>query len=141
MSIVTFAHSPSAINSDPIIRLSATAALSDLAKLDLIRDVEPIIGLVQNRLIDDDPAVCYYALEALRYFVVSDELEFDLVVRVLEKRLGISLSSVETVLGLHKLVLEGLVGLLGHGGLQEEDDDDDGGGPPIVTSHSIKAVT
>ena len=141
MSIVTFAHSPSAINSDPIIRLSATAALSDLAKLDLIRDVEPIIGLVQNRLIDDDPAVCYYALEALRYFVVSDELEFDLVVRVLEKRLGISLSSVETVLGLHKLVLEGLVGLLGHGGLQEEDDDDDGGGPPIVTSQSIKAVT
>ena len=79
LSIVTFAHSPSAINSDPIIRLSATAALSDLAKLDLIRDVEPIIGLVQNRLIDDDPAVRYYALEALRYFVVSDELEFDLV--------------------------------------------------------------
>ncbi len=94
LSIVTFAHSPSAINSDPIIRLSATAALSDLAKLDLIRDVEPIIGLVQNRLIDDDPAVCYYALEALRYFVVSDELEFDLVVRVLEKRLGISLSPI-----------------------------------------------
>jgi hypothetical protein len=129
------------INSDPIIRLSATAALSDLAKLDLIRDVEPIIGLVQNRLIDNDPAVRYYGLEALKCFVVSDELEFDLVVRVLEKRLDVDVSSVEKVLGLHKLVLEGLVGLLGHGGLQKEDEDDDGGGPPTVTSQSIKAVT
>jgi hypothetical protein len=68
-------------------------------------------------------------------------LEFDLVVRVLEKRLDVDVSSVEKVLGLHKLVFEGLVGLLGHGGLQEEDEDDDGGGPPTVTSQSIKAVT
>jgi hypothetical protein len=118
-----------------------------LAKFDLIRDVEPIIGLVQNRLIDDDPAVLYYALEALRYFVVSEELEFDLVVRVLEKRLDIDLSNTDTVLGLEKLALEGLVGLLGEGGLEEEeeeDDDDKSGrvvGGPAVSPRSIKAVT
>ena len=108
--------------------------------------MEPIIGLVQNRLIDVDPAVLYYALEALRYFVVNEELEFDLVVRVLEKRLDIDLSNTDIVLGLDKLALEGLVGLLGEGGLEEEDDEDDDDktgrvvGGPVVSPQSIKAV-
>jgi hypothetical protein len=133
-------------NSDPIIRLSATAALSDLAKFDVIRDVEPIIGLVQNRLIDEDPAVLYYALEVLRYFVVSNELEFDLVVRVLERRLDIDLLNINTILGLDKLAIEGLVGLLGQGGIEEKEDDDGddkfGGdvGGPAMSPQSIKAV-
>ena len=107
--------------------------------------MEPIIGLVQNRLIDEDPAVLYYALEVLRYFVESNELEFDLVVRVLEKRLNIDLLNIDTILGLDKLALEGLVGLLGQGGLEEEEDDDDEKssgdmGGPTVSSQSNKAV-
>ncbi|KAL3810916.1 hypothetical protein ACHAXA_008766 [Cyclostephanos tholiformis] len=131
---------------DSIIRLSATAALADLAKFDLIRDVESIIGLVQNRLTDEDPAVLYYALEILRYFVVNEELEFDLVVRVLEKRLDIDLSKIETILGLNKLALEGLVRLLGQGGLDEKEDNDDDDksgrvvGGPTVSPQTIKAV-
>jgi hypothetical protein len=129
---------------DPLIRIAGTAALSDLAKLDLIRDVEPIIGLVQNRLVDDDPAVVYYALHVLRYFVMNQELEFDLVVRVLEKRLDVVLR-VDTILKLDKLVLEGLIGLLGHGGLEEDDDADneDNGedvGGPTVTTQTLKAI-
>jgi len=129
---------------DPLIRIASTAALSDLAKLDLIRDVEPIIGLVQNRLVDDDPAVVYYALHVLRYFVMNQELEFDLVVRVLEKRLDVVLR-VDTILSLDKLVLEGLIGLLGHGGLDEGDDADneDNGedvGGPTVTTQTLKAI-
>ena len=76
----------SMVAQDPIIRISATAALSDMASIDLLRDVEQIVGWIQNRLTDDEPAVVYYALETLRYLVVNEELEFDLVFRVLEKK-------------------------------------------------------
>ncbi|KAL7539375.1 hypothetical protein ACHAXR_009234, partial [Thalassiosira sp. AJA248-18] len=133
-------------NRDPIIRVSATAALSYMANLDLLRDVEQIVGWIQNRLTDDEPAVVYYSLETLRYLVVHEELEFDLVIRVLEKRLGVDLSNVDVVLSLDTLALEGLLALMGEGGLEEEGDDDDESndedeGGPVVSPQSIKAVT
>jgi len=103
----------SMVAQDPIIRSSATAALADLANLDLLRDVEQILGWVQNRLNDDEPVVVYYALEVLRYLVVNEELEFDLVVRVLEKRLNVDITIVGEVLGLDALALEGLVAIMG----------------------------
>jgi len=135
----------SMVAQDPIIRMSATAALSDLANLDLLRDVEQILGWVQNRLTDDEPAVVYYALEVLRYLVVNEDLEFDLVIRVLEKRLDVDISNVDMVLGLDAFALEGLVALMGEGGLEEEDDDDESNNgeedEPIVSSQSVKAVS
>ena len=116
-----------------------------MANLDLLRDVEQIVGWVQNRLTDEEPAVVYYALETLRYLVVNEELEFDLVVRVLEKRLDVDLSDPRVVLGLDKLMLESLFALMGEGGLEEEDSDeedsnDEGMGGPAVSPQSVKAV-
>ena len=118
----------SMVAQDPIIRISATAALSDMASIDLLRDVEQIVGWIQNRLTDDEPAVVYYALETLRYLVVNEELEFDLVFRVLEKRLDVDLSNVDAVLDLDVLALEEIVALMGEGGLEEEGDDESNDG-------------
>jgi len=127
---------------DPIMRISGTAALAELAQLDLLRDIEQIIGSVQNSLTDEEPAVLYNALDVLRYLIVNEELEFDLVIKVLEKRLNITISDVDTVLGLNILVLEGLVSLLGEGGLEEEDDDDGSNGEgPEPSPQLIKAVS
>lgn len=125
------------------MRISGTAALAELAQLDLLRDIEQIIGSVQNSLTDEEPVVLYNALDVLRYLIVNEELEFDLVIKVLEKRLNITISDVDTVLGLNTLVLEGLVSLLGEGGLEEEEDDDEesNGEGPEPSPQSIKAVS
>ena len=117
-----------------------------MANLDLLRDVEQIVGWIQNCLTDDEDAVVYYSLQTLRYLIVNEELEFDLVIRVLEKRLGADLSNADEVRGLGALALEGLVELLGEGGLEEEDEDEEpsdgeGEGGPAVSPQSIKAVS
>jgi hypothetical protein len=125
---------------DPIIRVAATAALSDMAKLDLIRDVEIIVGWIQRRLVDEEPAVRHYALAVLRHLVVNEELEFDLVVRVLEKRLSIDLSDANTIVSLDVLVLEELVALMGQGGLDEDEDDNDGNHGPTVSPQTARSV-
>ena len=135
---------------DPIIRVAATSALSEMANLDLIRDVEKVVGLIQSRLIDEEPAVLYYALEVLRHLVVNEELEFDLVVRVLEKRLSIDLSNVNTIMSKDMLALEELMSLMGQGDLDEDEDDDSddndktsGRGEigSTVSQQTIRAVT
>ena len=51
----------------------------------------------------------------LRHLVVRDELEFDLVFRVQEKRLCVDLSDAETMWGLGLFAQEGIVALLGEG--------------------------
>lgn len=137
----------SMVSTDPIVRIAATATLSDMAKLDLLRDVEGIVSWIQGRLNDEESTVTYFALSALRYLVQNEELDFDLVVRVLEKRLAIDLGAVEAFLGWDVLALESLVELLGEGGLEEDDDDDsqveseeeDGGPEPTVKT--VKAVS
>ena len=130
---------------DPIIRIAATATLSDLARYDLLRDVEDIIGWIQNRLKDEEPAVVYYALVTLRYLVKNEELEFDLVIRVLEKRLDIDLGDVHAVLGRESLSLEGLILLLGEGSLNEdeesEESDEDENAGPQISPQLTKAVS
>jgi hypothetical protein len=63
------------------------ASLSELAERDLIRDVSEIIGTVQQYLTNDNPIVCYYGLKCLYHLVESDELDFDVVVKVLQKKL------------------------------------------------------
>jgi hypothetical protein len=138
----------SMISTDPIIRIAATASLSDMSRLDLLRDVEGIVSWVQSRLIDEESTVTYYALSTLRYLVQNEELDFDLVVRVLEKRLSLDLGSVDNFLGWDVLVLEILVELLGEGGLEEEEDDDESGdeeeekvGGPEPTAKTVKAVS
>ena len=103
------------------MRISATAALAALARLDLLHEVAHIVGWIQNRLTDEEPAAAYYALDTLRSLVVNDELEFDLVFRVLEKRLGVDLSNAEAVRGLDPFAREGIVALLGEGRREEDE--------------------
>lgn len=123
------------------------ATLSDLTKQDLIRDVEEIVAWIQLGLTDDEPAVSYFALVSLKYLVSNDDLEFDLVIRVLEKRLGINLSDVNSVLSVlgSDLLLEGFVMLLAEAGFEEEEDDDDeeqkGKESLRVSPQSVKAVS
>ena len=98
---------------------------------------------MQNSLTDEEPVVLFYALEVLQYLVVNEELEFDLVTRVLEKRLKIDISDVNTVIDLDPLALEGLVALLGQGGLLEDESDDESSGNDggqEASPQSIKAV-
>ena len=128
---------------DPVIRTAAMASLSDLAESDLLRDIEEIVGWIQVGLKDEESAVSYFALVALKYLVSNDELDFDLVMRVLEKRLCIDLDDMSNVLENlgNDLVLEGFIMLLAEAGLEEADDDDekaeDG---TYVSAQSVKAV-
>lgn len=136
----------SMLSTDPMVRIAATATLSDMAKLDLLRDVEGIVSWIQGRLNDEESTVTYFAISALRYLVQNEELDFDLVVRVLEKRLALELGSVDDFLGWDILVLESLVELLGEGGLEEEDDDEESQeeekeGGPEPTAKTVKAVS
>eukprot|EP00986_Skeletonema_menzelii_P013545 scaffold7978_cov145-Skeletonema_menzelii.AAC.6 len=137
----------SIVSTDPIVRIAATATLSDMAKLDLLRDIEGIVSWIQGRLNDEESTVTYFALSTLRYLVQNEELDFDLVVRVLEKRLKIDLSAVGDFLGWDELALESLIELLGEGGLEEEnedesqDDDDEEEGGPEPTAKTVKAVS
>jgi len=133
------------LSQDPLIRISATAALSDLADLDLLRDIEEVIGWVQKSLVDEEDAVVHFALTTLRHLVSTDELEFDLVVRVLEKRLEIDFADIDSVVGLSPLSLEALAILLGEGGVEdvdsdEEDGEDEGNQGPDVTPQTVKAI-
>ena len=63
---------------------------------------------MQKCLVDEEDAVVYFALTTLRHLVSTDELEFDLVVRVLEKRLEIDFANIDSVVGLNPLPLEAL---------------------------------
>ena len=119
------------------------ASLCKLAEKDLLRDVEEIVGWIQVGLKDEETAVSYYAILSLKYLVSNEELDFDLVMRVLEKRLGLDLddtNNVLTVLG-DDLVLEAFVVLLEEAGFEEMDDDepDDNEGQ-CVSEQSVKAV-
>eukprot|EP00804_Cyclotella_cryptica_P022931 CCRYP_018763-RA/>CCRYP_018763-RA protein AED:0.01 eAED:0.01 QI:89/1/1/1/0/0/2/372/2023 len=112
---------------NPLIRTAAMSTLSDLAKQDLVRDVQEIVGWIQLGLKDDEPAVSYFALLSLKYLVSNDVLVFDLVTRVLEKRFGTNLSDSKSVLSAlgNDLLLEGFVLLLAEAGFEEDGDDED----------------
>jgi hypothetical protein len=133
----------SCISQDPLVRVSTAAVLAELARLDLLRDVEHIVRWIQNRLTDEEPAAALFALAMLRHLVVRDELEFDPVFHVQEKRLGVDLSDAETVWELGLFAQEGIVALLGEGGLEEDEEDSRDGAGAIaraVSPQSLKAV-
>ena len=100
---------------------------------------------MQKCLVDEEDAVVYFALTTLRHLVSTDELEFDLVVRVLEKRLEIDFANIDSVVGLNPLPLEALAILLGEGGVEdvdsdEEEDEGEGNQGPDVTTQTVRAV-
>lgn len=74
------------------IRLSAAATIADLAQQDDVRDVSDIIGWIQGLLtVDHDSPMhsllVHYAVLSLHYLIVSGELDFNVVIKVLNKKL------------------------------------------------------
>ena len=122
------------------IHLAIAATTADLARDAFIRDATDVISWLQNFITDagwvrltspldreDAPekaALIHYSIMALHFLVVSDELDFKLVLVVLGKRLC-SINNLEEVSKLPHIVLEALVILLGDGESEEEDDSDE----------------
>ena len=120
------------------------ASLCKLAEHDLLRDIEEIVGWIQVGLKDEETTVCYFAILSLKYLVSNEELDFDLVMKVLEKRLGIDLDDTNKVLTVfgNDLLLEAFVMLLAEAGLEETDDDEqsDENESQRVSEQSVKAI-
>lgn len=109
---------------EPEIRLAVAATIDDLAREDRIRDVSDVIGWIQSYLSDENSSVVYYAVSSLHHLVVAEELDFALVMKVLNKRLC-PIGDVDMLLELPGSVLEALVLLLGDGECDTADSDDE----------------
>lgn len=114
------------------LRLAVAVTLAELAKHDLIRDVSDVIGWIQGWLSIQvhqplDELLIYYALECLHHLVVAEELDFDVVVKVLNKRLC-PVTDVSQIRQLHPVAQEALVRLLGDGECGSDDSEDEDGG-------------
>lgn len=109
---------------EPEIRVAVVATINDLAREDRIRDVADVIGWIQSFLSDEDPSVKHYAILSLHHLVIAGELDFDLVIKVLKKRLC-PIGDVEMILALPASVLESLVLLLGDGECSDTDSDEE----------------
>ncbi|GKY95699.1 hypothetical protein MPSEU_000530700 [Mayamaea pseudoterrestris] len=101
------------------IRLAVAATLSDLARDDLIRDVSDVIGWVQALLTEKEDTgmhslLIHYAILTLHYLVIAQELDFDVVIKVLNKRLC-NIADLGAVTKLTPVVQESLALLLGDG--------------------------
>jgi hypothetical protein len=114
---------------DPEIRLAVAASICDLAKDDCVRDVSDVIGWVQHLLTEDETSPVFvllkhYAIMSLHYLTLHRELEFPLVIKVLNKKLC-NITDRDNLIELHMPILEALCLLLGDG---ETDDDESEGG-------------
>jgi hypothetical protein len=123
------------------IQLAVAATVTDLAREDRIRDVTDVIGWIQSFIVDfgwirrrntlDDPtssgnaALVHLAIMSLHYLVVAQELDFQLVIVVLKKRLC-DVHDINEVLKLPPVVLEALILLLGDGECEGASDEEDG---------------
>ena len=105
---------------DTKTRIAATATLCDLAREDLIRDVSDIIGWLQIRLGDEEVIVVHYVLMTLHHLIRAGELDFDLVIKVISKKL-VRCDDVFSILELS----EALVVLLGDGAQSIDDGSDE----------------
>ena len=108
---------------DPEVRLSAAASLAECAALDVIRDVsDGVIGWVQALLSpDEEPALIHYAVMTLYSLVLEEELDFNVVITVLQKKL--TSLDVVALRKLPDLVLEAIAVLLSAGDVDEEDEE------------------
>ena len=122
-------------SAEPEIRLAVAATIDDLAREDRIRDVSDVIGWIQTYLTDENASVVHFAVLSLHHLVLAQELDFDLVIKVLNKRLC-PVGDVDKLLALPGSVLEALVLLLGDGECDNVDSDED----EVVTKASKDLV-
>jgi hypothetical protein len=129
----------SSSTSNAEVRLAIAATIAELAQEDQIRDVTDVIGWIQGFIVDvgwirrmttlDDElapsnaSIVHYAIMALHYLVVAQELDFHLVIVVLNKRLC-TIHNIDDVLKLPHIVLEALAILLGDGECDEDSDEE-----------------
>ncbi|CAB9515851.1 expressed unknown protein [Seminavis robusta] len=130
------------------IRLAVAASIVDLAKDDLIRDPADCIGWIQEFLVEDyseSPSkalLVHYAILALHYLVIAQELDFALVLKVMKKKLC-AVTSIDEVQHLPPVIQEALALLLGDGECKEDssdEEDDEGGKEPEVPDISPQVV-
>jgi hypothetical protein len=114
------------------VRLAVAATIAELAKDDSIRDVSDVIAWIQSLLTEERSSpmhslLVYYAVLSLHHLVVAEELDFEVVIKVLNKRLC-PVTDLDAILKLPLVVLEALTLLLGDGecgfGAGDSDKDD-----------------
>ena len=133
------------------VRLAVAASISDLAKDDLIRDTSDCIGWIQEFLVEDysdsqmNALLVHFAIMTLHYLVVAAELDFTLVMKVLQKKLC-AVTSIEDVQHLPPVIQEALALLLGDGECKDvssSDDEEEGEEDPetpVISAQVVGAV-
>ena len=142
------------------IRLAVATTICDLAREDRIRDVMDVIGWIQDFIVNGgwvrsrstldghkapgNAALVHFALLSLHYLIVAQEMDYQLVMVVLNKRLC-NIHETSEVLQLPPLVLENLVLLLGDGereDLSEEEEDEEALelGVPVQVQKSVETL-
>ncbi len=107
------------------LRSITASTICELAKNDLVRDVSDVIGWVQSYLTDEEDLIVYHAILSLYYLVLTGELDFVIVLKVLNKKLVKFDDSITKVLDLSDIVIEAFVKFLGVGESAEDDDSSD----------------
>lgn len=114
------------------VRLAVAATIAELAKDDSIRDVSDVIAWIQSLLTEERSSpmhslLVHYAVLSLHHLVLAEELDFEVVIKVLNKRLC-PVTDLDAILKLPLVVLEALTLLLGDGecgfGADDSDKDD-----------------
>jgi hypothetical protein len=111
------------------MRLAVAATIAELAQNDSIRDVADVIGWIQSLLTEERSSpmhslVVHYAVLSLHHLIVAEELDFEVVIKVLNKK-GFLTTDLDAILKLPLVVLEALTLLLGDGECSDGDSDSD----------------
>ena len=104
------------------LRLVTASTICELAKENLIRDVSDVIGWVQAYLEDEEDLIVYQAILSLYYLVLTGDLDYVIVLKVLNKKLVKFDDGVSNVLSLSDVVIEAFVKFLGIGELADDDE-------------------
>jgi len=107
------------IDENPEVRLAVASTLREMAENNTISDIADVVGWVQSFLLEDlrhsvGVVIVNQALMCLHYLVCADDLEFDLVIKVLNKKLK-WLSDGQLILNLPTPIQYALAMLLGDG--------------------------
>jgi hypothetical protein len=104
------------------LRVVAASTICELAEKELIRVVGDVTGWVDSFLTDEETMIVYFAVLCLHHLVCARELDYVIVLKVLNKKLVKFNENISEILGLSDIVIEALVKFLGSG---ETDDDDE----------------
>jgi len=118
--IVSLGHYVSHPNLE--LKVVTASTICELAERDLIRDVSDVIGWVQSFLADEENMIVYYAILSLHHLVYLNELDYVIVLKVLNQKLVKFGEDVTGILGLDDIVIEALAQFLGNGETDDEDD-------------------